>query len=252
VPGPRSVTASLAEVARRLKPAVRRPDARARPDTDRLSGFGSRSGIGSGPGSSPRLLLMTDSVRLPDPERAVGALPRGSGVVLRERDGERRRALAVRLAPLCRRRRVRLLIAGDWRLAVAAGADGVHLSEAAARGEPRRWQAVRRRGMRVTAAAHSPRAIRRAAALGLDGVLLSPVAPTDSHPTGSHPSARPLGPLRFARWAHEAPLPVYALGGIDARTALRLLPARPAGFAAIGALSASAVPDGGGRSSLRS
>lgn len=174
---------------------------------------------------------MTDSDRLPDPELAVRVLPLGAGVILRERDVQRRKVLATRLAPLCRRRRLILLIAADWRLACHIGADGVHLSEAVARSGLRRWQAIRRRGLMVTTAAHAPRALRRAGMLGLDAVLLSPVAVT-----GSHPSARLLGPLRFARWAVLSPLPVYALGGITAKVARRLLPARPAGFAAIDAL----------------
>ncbi|QLH40418.1 MAG: thiamine phosphate synthase [Defluviicoccus sp.] len=204
---------SLAEVARRLQPQPALGATRARP--------------------LPRLLLMTDSDRLPDPEKAVRALPPGTGVILRERDVQRRKVLAARLAPLCRRRRRRLilLIAADWRLACHIGADGVHLSEAVARSGPRRWQAIRQRGLMVTTAAHSPRALRRAGVLGLDAVLLSPVAVT-----GSHPLARPLGPLRFARWAALSPLPIYALGGITTEVARRLLPARPAGFAAIDAL----------------
>ncbi len=174
---------------------------------------------------------MTDSDRLPDPEWAIRALPPGAGVVLRERDAQRRKVFATQLAPLCRRRRLILLIAADWRLACRIGADGVHLSEATARSGLRRWHAVRRRGLLVTTAAHSPRALRQAGVLGLDAVLLSPVAIT-----GSHPLARPLGPLRFARWAALSPLPIYALGGVSAKVARRLLPARPAGFAAIDAL----------------
>lgn len=200
--------ATLADVARRLKPPA------------------------DGPSRLPRLILMTDRVRLPDPERAVAALPAGSAVILRETDQTRRRALARWLSPLCRRRRIRLLIAADWRLALAVGACGLHLPDVAVRCSGRRWRAVRRPGSLITAAAHSAAAIRRAAAAGADAVLLAPV-----FPTASHPDARMLGVLRFARWAGSSPLPVYALGGIDAARARRLLPARPAGFAAIGALA---------------
>ena len=185
---------------------------------------------------------MTDSVRLPDPERAIRVLPAGSAVILRDIDDARRAALACRLAPLCRRLRIRLLIASDWRLACAVGADGLHLPETAARHGLRRWRTIRRRDWLVTAAAHSQAAVCRARAVGADAVLLAPV-----FPTASHPDARTLGVTRFARWAWASPVPVYPLGGIDAARARRLLPACVAGFAAIGALAGIPAkrPEGG-------
>jgi thiamine-phosphate pyrophosphorylase len=189
--------------------------------------------------SLPRLILMTDNVRLPDPTIAIHRLPAGSAVVLREQDGARRAALANRVQPLCRRRSVRLLIVNDWRLALAI-ADGVHLPETSVRRASRRWQWGRSPGWIVTAAAHSPAAIRRAAKLGVDAVLLSPVFATKSHP-----GARTIGPLRFTRWVRGSPIPVYALGGIDARRAQRLRNSGAAGFAAIGGLMASRQPASG-------
>lgn len=203
---------SLAELARRLK----RP----------------RSGAGL-----PRLILMTDSRRLPDPLPAVRALPSGSAVVVREIESKRRAALIRQLRPVCRRRRIRLLVAADEDL--ARQADGLHLSEKLVRGGARRWRVSRRPGTLVTAAAHSAGAIRRAAALEVDAVLLAPV-----FATASHPQARPIGPLHFARLVRASPLPVYALGGIDGAAARRLLNSGAAGFAAIGALARGAQPAG--------
>ncbi len=185
---------------------------------------------------------MTDHVRLPDPTIAMHRLPPGSAVILREPDRERRAALARRLQPLCRLLSVRLLIANDWRLARAIGADGVHLSEASVRRASRPWKSSRPPGWIVTAAAHSPAAVRRAIKLGVDAVLLSPVFATKSHP-----GARTIGPLRFARWVRESPIPVYALGGIDAKAARRLAAAGAAGFAAIGGLAPSCQPASGSR-----
>ena len=179
----------------------------------------------------PRLILMTDSVRLPDPLAAAERLPRGSAVIVREADPVRRAELVRRLLPCCRRRRIRLLIAADARL--AAIGDGLHLPEAMLRRGYGRWPA-RRNGTLLTAAAHSPLAIRRAAAREVDAVLLAPV-----FATASHPGAAALGPLRFARMVWYSPLPVYALGGIDAASALRLRGSGAAGFAAIGALAAA-------------
>jgi thiamine-phosphate pyrophosphorylase len=83
----------------------------------------------------------------------------------------------------------------------------------------------------VTGAAHSAVALVRAGRTGLDAAFLSPVFPSRS------PSAvRPLGPLRFARLASAARLPVYALGGVSARTARRLESTHAAGLAAVEAL----------------
>jgi thiamine-phosphate pyrophosphorylase len=179
----------------------------------------------------PPLILMTDSIRLPDPDASILALAPGSAVVLRERCRARLSTLARRISPLCRARRIRLLVAGDCRLAHDVGAGGLHLPEAAIRHGPGRWRRMRRDDWIVTAAAHSPSAIRLAARLGVDAVLLSPV-----FATASHPYARTIGPLRFARWVRESPLPVYALGGIDAGHARRLRGSGAAGFAGIGGL----------------
>ena len=176
----------------------------------------------------PALVLMTDSRRLPDPTPAAQRLPAGSLVVFRHYEDPERDAKLRALARVCRRRRLRLVVAGDARLALASGADGVHLPEGLVpRGRLRRPK----RDWLVTAAAHSAAAIRRAAAAGANAVLLAPV-----FPTRSHPGARALGPLRFAALARRAGLPVYALGGIDAAGARRLGPSGAVGIAAIGAL----------------
>ena len=180
----------------------------------------------------PPLILMTDSLRLAEPERAVSALPAGSAVILRHYGSPDREELARRLVALCRRRRVRLLIAADARLAAEAGADGLHLPEALARRGAGPWRRWRRSDWIVTAAAHSPAALRRAAAAGADAALLAPV-----FPTASHPEAPALGLPRFAAWCRESPLPVYALGGVSEAAARRLIAAGAAGLAGIGGLS---------------
>lgn len=181
----------------------------------------------------PPLVLPTDAVRLPNPAPAVARLPRGTIVIVRHSDDGARAALARDLLPICRRRGLRLLIAGDWRLALRLGADGLHLPEAMAR-QARRWR--RRPSWLVTAAAHSRPAMRRAAQAGADAVLLSPV-----FPTASHPGRGALGPVRFAALAVRQPLAVYALGGITEVTAPRLLGTGAVGIAAIGGLSIPAA-----------
>ena len=182
----------------------------------------------------PRLILMTDEERLPDPLPAIDALPSGSAVIFRHYGTPERSALARKVIKHARARRVRVLVAGDPRLAIEAGADGLHLPEALARRGPGAWRTWRegREGWLITAAAHSPAALRWADTAGADAVLLSPVFPTKSHP-----GARPLGNLRFRALCASSRLPVYALGGVTEATAPRLKGSGAAGLAGIGFLS---------------
>lgn len=178
----------------------------------------------------PPLILMTDPKRLADPCAAAEHLPPGSGVILRAYEPPERERLARELAAIARHRGLILLIAVDAALAAEVGAAGVHLPEALI---GRAAQVRRRPGWLVTAAAHSLAALHAAARAGADAALLSPV-----FPTASHPQAHALGPALFATLARRAPLPVYALGGIDAKNAPLLLASGAAGIAGIGALSA--------------
>lgn len=178
----------------------------------------------------PALVMMTEEARGLDVLASAEALPRGSAVILRHYGAQNRAALARALATLCRRRRLKLLIAGDARLALEVGAAGVHLPERLAH----KVRACRlKRSWLVTAAAHSWPALLRAARAGADAALLAPVFATPSHP-----GRATLGPSRFAALVRRAPLPVYALGGIDARHARRLKASGAAGLAAVGALQA--------------
>ncbi len=79
------------------------------------------------------------------------------------------------------------------------------------------------------ASCHSAEEIARAAALGVDYLTLSPVAPTRSHP-----GAAVLGWREFARLAELSPVPVYALGGMTAES---MAPAKAAGAQGIAGIS---------------
>ena len=179
----------------------------------------------------PSLLLVTDEARLPDPLPAIARLPAGAGVVVRQYGEDHRLALATAIAVLARRRRLVLLVAGDWRLAARLGAQGLHLPEGLARhgvlAPALGWR--RQRRALLSMACHSPAALGRAATLGADAALLSP-----AFATASHVGAKPIGPLRFGLWAKRARLPVLALGGLTRLTARRLPRGAAAGLAAIG------------------
>ncbi len=186
------------------------------------------------PWRGPALILVTDETRLRDPLAAMGLLPPGAGVLLRHYQSPQRPTLGLAVAALARRRRLTLLVAGDWRLAARLGASGLHLPEGLARhgvlAPALGW--VRRRHRLLLVACHSPAALGRAARLRADAALLSP-----AFPTASHIGAAAIGPLRFGLWARRARLPVLALGGINRRTVARLPKGAVAGLAAIGALS---------------
>jgi thiamine-phosphate pyrophosphorylase len=86
--------------------------------------------------------------------------------------------------------------------------------------------------MIATSAAHSRAAIARARRLGIDAVIVSTVFPSRS------PTAGPaMGALRFRQLSREAPLPVYALGGVDAHNASSAM-RHAAGWAAIDSVMA--------------
>jgi thiamine-phosphate pyrophosphorylase len=175
----------------------------------------------------PQLYFLTDPARTPDPARVMRQLPRGAAVIYRAFGRADILEQAAALRALARARGLVFLVGADAGLAVRLRADGVHLPERLMRLAP----ALRRRHPRwlITAAAHGQPAGARAAWLGLDAVLVSVVFPSQSPSAG-----RAMGPLRFAALARSADLPVIALGGVDGRTAPRLLGSGAHGLAAVG------------------
>jgi thiamine-phosphate pyrophosphorylase len=177
----------------------------------------------------PRLFFFTDPVRTPVPEAVIARLPRGAGVVYRAFGDPGAVAKGRRLMQAARRRGLLVLAGADPGLAARIGADGVHLPERKATAA----RAIKRARPTwiVTAAAHSEAAIERARSHGADAVFVSPIFASASPSAG-----RPLGPLRFAALTARAGLPVFALGGVNGRTAQRLTRTRAAGVAAVEAL----------------
>jgi thiamine-phosphate pyrophosphorylase len=170
----------------------------------------------------PALLAFTDPARTPDVEALARVLPRGTALVYRPFGAPDALVVARRLTAIARSRGLLLLIGADAKLAIAAGADGVHLPERLAHKAP----ALRRAHPHwlVTAAAHSARATR----IEADAVVVSAIFPSRSASAG-----KPLGPIRLAAMVRGATCPVYALGGINNKTARRLLPTGVIGIAAV-------------------
>ncbi len=160
----------------------------------------------------------------------IATLPRGAGVVYRAFGAADAVSQGRRLASAARRRGLLFLVGADAALASRLGADGVHLPQRLVGATPGLRRA--RPDWLITAAAHSARALAAARLAGVDAVVASPVFPSRSPSAG-----RPIGPLRLAQWASWSPVPVYALGGVNAETARRLIAIPLAGFAAIEALT---------------
>ncbi len=101
----------------------------------------------------------------------------------------------------------KVLIHSDLVLAKALHAAGVHFS-----GQDLMQLQARPGGMLCGASCHNKQELARAAALGLDYVLLSPVKETRSHA-----EAKPLGWDAFSDLIKEYAMPVYALGGMQVK-----------------------------------
>lgn len=175
----------------------------------------------------PPLLFVTDPARTPDPAAVAERLPRGAGVVYRAFGAPDAGRTMGRLADIARRRGLVLLAGADEWLAELG--QGLHLPERMIPSLPR--LRARRPGWIITAAAHSPVAARRAALLGADAVLYSPVFESRSASAGA-----PVGPLRLARVVRALPIAVYALGGVNAKSARGLMPTGAYGLAAVDGL----------------
>lgn len=163
----------------------------------------------------PRLFLVTDRALAADLPRAVDVALAGLGgvacaVLLREKDlsGRALLGLARRLREITRAHGARLVVSGRFDVALAAEADGVHCGgEAPSPADLRRISPV---GFLVGASIHAEERPPE----GADYALLSPV-----FPTRSKPGATPLGLAGLRAGVSRSPVPVIALGGVDATNA---------------------------------
>jgi thiamine-phosphate pyrophosphorylase len=178
----------------------------------------------------PPLLFFTDPVRTPDPAAVARTLPAGTAVVFRGFGAADAQEKALELLRIARSHRLKLLIGADAALAWRIAAHGVHLPQRLSH----RARALKAANPRwtVTAAAHSLTAARRALAGGADAAVVSVAFASHSPSAGA-----PLGPVRLAGLARAAGGPVYALGGINDKTARRLRDAGLVGLAAVEGLT---------------
>lgn len=172
----------------------------------------------------PRLWLVTDPRQGEALWMALERVPRGSGVLFRDRErpNHERRARYDRVRAMARRRRLVLVVAGPRSLAVAWRADGWHAG-GGQRGP---------NGLLRTAPAHDRAELLAARRAGAALIFLSPV-----RATRSHPRARPLGLVKTGLLAGAVRDDLVALGGLDASDTRGLAGLRIRRWAAIDGLT---------------
>jgi thiamine-phosphate pyrophosphorylase len=190
----------------------------------------------------PVVHLVTDRRLAPDLARRADAALRGIArgkvlVQLREKDlgGRDLLALARELAAVCRAHGQLLAVNDRVDVALAAGADGVHLPSAGI--PPREARRLLGPDALVGVSCHSVEDVRRARDGGASHAYLGPIHDT--------PSKRPYGPpvgLAALRAAAALGLPLVALGGMDAARAPEAFAAGAAGIAAVRAWLAGPDP----------
>lgn len=174
---------------------------------------------------APPLVFVTDPERTPEPWRVAANLPAGTGVIYRAFGRDDALAVGRRLRHATRGL---LLVGRDLDLALAIGADGVHLpdlnldqAEVLRRAHPHLW---------VSGAVHASTDPERTRALDL--ALIAPVfAPSPTSPTQAA-----LGIEGFRDLARRLTCPALALGGITPQTVGQLSGAHAYGIAAVSAI----------------
>lgn len=159
----------------------------------------------------PLLWLLSDARNDAGLEDALARLPRRSGFVFRHYHlaPDKRVSRFAALADRARQFGHTVILSGTCEQARAMGADGIY-------GEVDRI-GLPRPGVLRLATAHDAAELAAAERAQADGVFLSPVFPTRSHPGDAV-----LGVEGFHALAANARLPVIALGGMNARRAAEL------------------------------
>ncbi|MGQ0615625.1 MAG: thiamine phosphate synthase [Acidimicrobiia bacterium] len=175
----------------------------------------------------PALLVLTDRLGCGgrDVLDVVRAAAEGGATAVVVREKGLPRAQRARLVGRLREVVPIVVVASD----PSIHGDGVHLAGA----DPRPRPHGRHEGL-VGRSCHSPADLDRAATEACDYATLSPVFCSRSKPG--------YGPVLGTAALGDAPLPVYALGGIDADNAGACIAAGAAGVAVMGAVMAAADP----------
>lgn len=190
---------------------------------------------------TPPVLVITDRKQASRPLLEVALALFAGGcrwISVREPDlpEQERVNLLYRLVNSGERVKARVSVHADYPLALTTGAGGVHLPR---HGSIRAARAYLGDRAIIGISAHDRGEVEQAAAAGADYVTLSPIFDSPSKP-GYGPA---LGLTGLAEIAKSAPIPVYALGGVDAGNAAQCRAAGAAGVAIMGAAMRAADPE---------
>ena len=144
-------------------------------------------------------------------------------IQIREKDFSARELLATLAA--VSKKTSRILVNGRMDVALAAGADGLHLPSASI--APCRLRSLAPQNFLIAVSCHSVEDVLRAEAEGADFVVLGPIFATPSK------FGEPLGLGLLHRAAHASALPIFALGGVSQDNSDACVRAGAAGIAGI-------------------
>ena len=181
-----------------------------------------------------RLYLITPPTGDPAPaiEAALAVLPRGSvGVQLRHPGSTAQELLgrARTLREICARSGAPFLVNDRADVAMAAGADGLHLPARGLSSADARALGI---GL-VGVSAHSAEDVARASREGADFAVFAPVYDT--------PGKSGRGEAALASACRAAPIPVLALGGVNETNARRCIEAGSDALAVINTIMGMAI-----------
>ncbi|MGD8325740.1 MAG: thiamine phosphate synthase [Sphingomonadales bacterium] len=169
----------------------------------------------------PSAWFLTDE-RVADPISVIHTLPKNCGVIFRNYNHPNRKDLALKVVKAAHNAKHMVLIAADKDLAIACGADGVHWPK---------WadSAPLNPPLISTYAVHDEGELKHAEEMSASAVIISPIFETKSH-KGSNT----LGIKGLKGLMAQTNLPVYAMGGINAKTWPKIADLGVTGFAGIG------------------
>jgi thiamine-phosphate pyrophosphorylase len=185
----------------------------------------------------PVFCLVTDRNRLSPADDAqlvrLAARAAAAGVNLiqiRERQLDDRHLLALTRAVIAAvaGTGARVVVNDRTDIALAAGADGVHLPAASPSAD--RIRSIVPPGFLIGRSVHGEREAVGAAGSGVDYLILGTIFPSASKPGGT----KWLGPDVLGRVARAVPIPLLAIGGVTADKVTNIAATGAAGIAAIG------------------
>jgi len=145
------------------------------------------------------------------------------------------RDLATLVKRLCAMKtKTRVLVNDRTDIALAKGADGVHLRDGSI--EPQRIRGISARPLFISVSCHSVPAVMAAARSGADLALLAPIFP----PLSKDATRPPLGLEALTKAAASAQIPVIALGGVTQANAGDCIKSGAAGVGGISLFSTRA------------